>query len=135
LKSAILRSRDKRVAARLAELRGLLVFIGASQRMWKKNPRHYDAQFSQSIPKLFGLVKIATWHRNPKIAKLEKIVCTFYKAGGAGKLVHKIEEAVRDEANGALQEELFGSTFENIAEEILSETFGDVAADLLMLFI
>lgn len=103
--------------------------------MWQKNPSHYDAQFSQSIPKLFGLVPIASWHRDPKIAKLEKIVCTFYKAGGAGKLINKIEEAVKEEANGALQEELFGSTFENIAEEILSETFGDVAADILMVFI
>lgn len=135
LKSAILKCSDKKVSAKLAELRCLLVFIGASQRMWQKDPRHYNALFSQSMPKIFGLLPFATWDRNPKVAKLEKIVCTFYKAGGARKLLHKIEEAVKEEVNGALQEELFGSTFEGIAEEILSETFGDIGAEILMAFI
>jgi hypothetical protein len=132
VKTAMTRSRDKKVSATLAELRCLLIFIGASLRMWDSNPKHYDACFSKSLPKVFGLISFAGWDPNPKIAKLEKIVCTFYKGGGYKKIQHKIEEAVRDEANGALQEELFGTTFEAITEEILSEAFGDVAADILL---
>jgi hypothetical protein len=41
LKAAMRTSRDKKVSAKLAELRCLLVFIGASQRMWQRDPRHY----------------------------------------------------------------------------------------------
>jgi hypothetical protein len=125
---------DKKKSAQLAELRCLLVFIGASQRMWERDPEHYDAKFSQSIPKIFGFAT-ASWDKNPKIAKLEKIVCTFYKCGGSEKMRDKIEEAMKNEANAALQEELFGTTFESITEEILSETFGDFAADMLLAFI
>mmetsp|Transcript_37450 Transcript_37450/g.48452 ORF Transcript_37450/g.48452 Transcript_37450/m.48452 type:complete len:194 (+) Transcript_37450:48-629(+) len=135
LKRAIRTSRDKKVSAQLAELRCLLIFIGASQSLWEKDPKHYDAKFSKSLPTLFGFISTANWDSNPKIAKLEKIVCTFYKAQGSETMRQKIQEAMQDEANGDLQEQLFGTTFENITEEILSEAFGDVAADFLMAFI
>jgi hypothetical protein len=132
LKTAIRTNRDKKVSAQLAELRCLLVFIGVSQRMWEKDPKYYDARFSQSLPKVLGMIPLARWDRDPRIAKLEKIVCTFYKAQGSKKILRKIQEAVQDEFNEALQEDLFGATFEEITEEILSETFGDFAADVLL---
>ena len=135
LTNAMQTNRDVKVAAQLAELRCMLIFIGSSQKMWARDPRRYNDKFSQSIPKLFGLVPLASWDSNPKIAKLEKIVCTFYKAGGVEKLRHKIQEAVKEETNAAIQEELFGTTFEEITEEILSEAFGDAAGELLMAFL
>jgi len=88
VKTAISNNPDKKVSAKLAELRCMLVFIGASQAMWAKDPRKYDHQFSQSMPKLFGLLPLADWDRNPKIAKLEKVSsCCFSLADTTPSLI------------------------------------------------
>jgi len=48
LKTNMENNPDKAQAAQLSELRCMLVFIGASQRMWESDPEKYDAQFSQA---------------------------------------------------------------------------------------
>ena len=151
IKTAIKTTPDKKVAAKLAELRCLLVFVGTSQKMWLKDPKRYDELFSRAKPtygkilqmellemSLFAgrdLTNNVRWDPNPKIAKWEKIICTFYNSKGAAKLRNKIEKALKEEANDAIQEELFGTTFQEIAHDVLSDNFGDIAAEIFSSFI
>lgn len=119
-------------AAMLTEFRALIIFMTASLRMWDRDPRGCDAKFSNSIPKVFGLIPVASWDRNPKKAKLEKIICTFYSSGNCANLVEKIKSSVKDGISDQIQEELFGTTFQEIVENIAEDIFGHAAGDLLI---
>ena len=132
LKTHISTMADKREAAKLAEMRCMLTFIAISQHMWARNPAKYDDQFSQSAPKLFGMISLTSWDPDPRKAKLAKIICTFYKANGADKLRKKIQKAIDEHEDGS---DLHEDGFSDISGDIVDETFGEGGAEILELFL
>lgn len=74
-------------------LRALCLFLTIALKKWQEDPAGTDERMSKSKP--FG----SSWDRDPKVAKVEKIVCTYYTTGIGEKvrtLMHLMERNPAD---------------------------------------
>jgi hypothetical protein len=94
--------------------------------MWAKNPKGVDGKLSQSKPFL------ASWDRKPGRAKLEKIVCTYYR-GGCGERIEKaLANCAKDEGTGQIKEAVFEETIGPLVSQVLEELFGNMLGELML---
>jgi hypothetical protein len=115
-------------------LRSLCVFLAISLKKWEANPAAMDAKLSkrQATPSNTLPLNIYTprhhishalcnslpvrssWDTDPKIAKLEKIFCTYYNTGIGDKVINFMKDQVEDHIKEEILEATIGPMLENL---------------------
>ncbi len=72
------------------------------------------------------------WDSNPNRAKLEKMVCAYYRAGCGEKVEKALARCAKDKLTGMIKEKVFEETVGPIVKETLQELFGEMAGELLL---
>jgi hypothetical protein len=97
------------------------MFLTVGLRKWQEDPEATDARMSRRCSLIPRCIKLATdtschsrrhskpwsasdWDKNPKIAKLEKILCTYYTSGIGEKMRSLMHLMERNPAEYELQE-------------------------------
>ncbi len=120
LKHALHKLKGRKSAADV-HMRCMLLFILAAYERWDADPHGTESKLKQSKPML------SSWDSDPKIRKLEMVLCTYFRSHAEKKIKKKIESFATDEIKGQMEDAIG-----DVVEEVLQEIFGEMVTDALM---
>ncbi|KAJ1455483.1 hypothetical protein M885DRAFT_519949 [Pelagophyceae sp. CCMP2097] len=126
---ALRRLKGQNNTAPVVNLRCTLLFVHASYARWEQNPADTDARLSKKKPFLVLL------SRDPRRAKLQKILYTYYSSNGEKKFKQKLGDLVKGEVMGEIKSQVLEQAIGPIVEEILKEIYGEIFSLTLMAFL
>ena len=120
LKAALEKLKDQN-AADAVNLRCVIFFVFVSLTKWDRDPEGTDKCMSKTKP------MIASWSKDPRRAKLEKIVCTYYSSNRGKKIKGMVDELAK-EYKGEIREMLIETIGPDV-KMLISEIFCDVVPE------
>ena len=107
-------------------LRTIIHYVMTVNRIWKENPEYVDKKMSSS--KAFW----ASWDDDKCKAKLQKIICTFYRGGLGEKIEEKLEKMAKDAILGEIKSWTYEATITPILQKFLEDMFGEFLGEFVV---